>query len=165
MICCIHKCKINTHFQNSSMYHNTWSSPRCPLRSHSLLHSKNNSYSVGIGPIRDVELTWIFWSFFYPFVRCIEDRYRYYKIIFNTHLFSNVVFMTLNYVLYLILVKNPEKGTFWRYASVFPALTHSYKQQHHSTTLPLYHLYRANIEWQGFNRGQPIVVREIVTLM
>ena len=35
----------------------TGSSPRCPLRSHSLVNIKNNSYFVGIGPICDVELS------------------------------------------------------------------------------------------------------------
>ena len=48
-------------------------------------------------------------TYFFPFVRFIEDRSQYYKIFFNTHLFSNVVIMTLNYVLYPILVQNPEK--------------------------------------------------------
>ena len=38
----------------------TWSIPRRPLRSHSLVHSENNYYFLGIGPIRDVELTCIF---------------------------------------------------------------------------------------------------------
>ena len=37
-----------------------WYSPNRPLRSHSLVHSENNSYFVVIGPIRDVELTYIF---------------------------------------------------------------------------------------------------------
>ena len=42
----------------------TWSSPRCPLWSNSLVHSKNNSYFVIIGPIRYVDLTCIFDLFF-----------------------------------------------------------------------------------------------------
>ena len=37
-----------------------WSSPIFSLRSHSLVHSENNSYFVGLGPIRDVDLTYIF---------------------------------------------------------------------------------------------------------
>ena len=32
----------------------TWSIPICPLRSHALVYSENNSYFVGIGPIIDV---------------------------------------------------------------------------------------------------------------
>ena len=35
----------------------TGSRPIYPLRSHSLVHRENNSYFVGIGPIRDVELS------------------------------------------------------------------------------------------------------------
>ena len=60
----------------------TWYLPRCPLQSHSLVHSKNNSYFFGIGPICDADLTCIFWPFF-PFVRCIEDRSQYYNINFE----------------------------------------------------------------------------------
>ena len=38
----------------------TGSRPRFPLRSHSLVHSENNSYFLEIGPIRDIELICIF---------------------------------------------------------------------------------------------------------
>ena len=38
----------------------TWSRPRFNLRYNSLVHSKNNDYFVGMGPIRDIELTCIF---------------------------------------------------------------------------------------------------------
>ena len=38
----------------------TGSIPRCPLWYHSLVHSQKKSYFVGIGPICDVELTYIF---------------------------------------------------------------------------------------------------------
>ena len=41
--------------------HMVWSSPRCLLQSHYMVHSENNSYFVWIGPIRDLELTCIFW--------------------------------------------------------------------------------------------------------
>ena len=51
-------------------------------------------------------------TYFYPFVRCIEDRYQYYNIILNTNLFLNAVIITLNYVLYPILVQNSEKYSF-----------------------------------------------------
>ena len=40
------------------------SSPTFPLRSHSLVHSKNNSHFVGIGPICDIESTCIFCPIF-----------------------------------------------------------------------------------------------------
>ena len=86
-----------------------------------------------------------FSTHFFPFVRFIEDRYQWYKIIFNTNLFSNVVIMTLNYFLCPISAQNPDKCTFWRYMYISPASTHRDKQQHHSTTLPLYHLHTANI--------------------
>ena len=45
----------------------TGSIPRCPLQSHSMVHSENNSYFFGIGPIRDVDLTCRFRPGF-PFV-------------------------------------------------------------------------------------------------
>ena len=35
------------------------SRPRCSLQSHYLVHSENNSFFVGIVPIRDIELTCI----------------------------------------------------------------------------------------------------------
>ena len=38
----------------------TGSSTRCPLRSHSLVHSENNYYFVGIWPICDIELIYFF---------------------------------------------------------------------------------------------------------
>ena len=106
---------------------------------------QKHSYFVGIGPICDVEITCIFWPV-PPFVSCIKDRPHYYNINFNIHLFSNVVIMTLTYVLYPILVQNPEKCSFWRFISIYPASTHRNEQHHHSTILPSYHLYRANIE-------------------
>ena len=37
-----------------------WYSPRCTLRSHYLVHIKNNSYFVGMGPICDIEFKCIF---------------------------------------------------------------------------------------------------------
>ena len=64
----------------SSIY-KTWSSPRCPLQSHSLLYCKKKSYFFGIGLIPYVDLTCIFRPIF-PFVRCIEDRSQYYNMIF-----------------------------------------------------------------------------------
>ena len=89
----------------------TGSSPRCPLWYHSLVYSKNNCYFVRIGPIHDIDLTCTFRPFF-PFLQCIKDRYQYYMIMFNKHLFSNVVIMALNYILFPILVQNLEKCTF-----------------------------------------------------
>ena len=146
------------------MIHMTWSSPRCPLLSYFLVHSKNNSYFVVIWPIRDVELTCIF-EMFFPSVGCIEDRSQCYKIFFNTDLFLNVVFMTLNYFLCPILVQNPQKCTFWRYISIYPASTHSNKQHHHLMILPLYHLHTADIDRRGYIRGRTILVREIMTMI
>ena len=40
----------------------TWSRPRCPLRSHSLVCIENNLFNVGIGPILNKELEFIFRS-------------------------------------------------------------------------------------------------------
>ena len=87
---------FSTLTSHNNQQSKTGSSPRCPIWFHYLVNSKNNSYFVGIGPICDIELTCIFWLVFL-FVRCIKYRSQYYKIIFNTHLFSDVVIMTLNY--------------------------------------------------------------------
>ena len=43
----------------------TGSSPRCPLWSHYLVHIKNNSYFLGIGPIRDIDLICIYRPFYF----------------------------------------------------------------------------------------------------
>ena len=89
----------------------TCSRPRCPLRSYYMVHSEYNYYFLGILPILDVDLTYIFRPVF-PFVCFIEDRSQYYKVIFNTYMFSNIVIMTLNYVLCPISVQNSERCTF-----------------------------------------------------
>ena len=47
--------------------HVTWSIPICPLRSHSMIHSKNNSYFVRIWPIFDIELICLFWPVSFVF--------------------------------------------------------------------------------------------------
>ena len=39
----------------------TWSRPRCPLRSHYLVCTENHLFIVGIGPILNKELEFIFW--------------------------------------------------------------------------------------------------------
>ena len=54
---------------------------------------------------------------------------------------------------------------FWRYIYISPASTHSDDQQHHSTTILIYHLHTENIERWGYIRSWPIVVRYIVTLI
>ena len=145
-------------YYNMVTWYMTWSRPSFPLWYHYLVHSENNSYFVVIVPICDVEHTCIFWPVF-SFVHCIKDRYQYYTMIFITHLFSNVVIMTLNYVLCPILVKNLEKCTFWRYIYISHASTHSDDQQHHLTTLQLYHLHTENIEVCGSIRGRTIVAK------
>ena len=106
----------------------------------------------------------VYFNLFFSFVRCIEDRSQYYRIIFNTHLFSNVVIMTLNYVLCPILVHNPENSHF-ESIYVSPASTHINEKHHYYMTLPLYHLHTVNIEIRGSFRCWPIVVREILTLI
>ena len=113
----------------------------------------------------------LWWRSHMYFLTCLPPSYVVSKIglstirFFNSHLFSNVVIMTLNYVLCPILVQNPGKYTLWRYISIFSASTHINEQQHHSTTLLLYHLHTENIERQGSIRGRPIVVRDIITLI
>ena len=52
--------KLNWHIL--PMYR-TWSSPRYSLRSHSMVHSENNSFFIGIRPIHDLYLTCIFIPF------------------------------------------------------------------------------------------------------
>ena len=46
--------KFHYVVKNGNM-HLTGSSPRCPPRSNYLVHSKNNSYFIVIGPIRDID--------------------------------------------------------------------------------------------------------------
>ena len=43
-------------------WYTTWSIPRCPLRSHSLVCIENHLFIVGIGPIINKYLEFIFWS-------------------------------------------------------------------------------------------------------
>ena len=63
----IHHVYLYNLFHCSPFHHSysNRSSPRCPLRSHYLVHSENNSYFLGIGPIRDVDLTCIFRPLFF----------------------------------------------------------------------------------------------------
>ena len=80
---------------------------------------------------------------------CIKDGSYYYNINVNTHMFSNVVIMTLNYVLYPILVYNSEKCSFWSFIFIYPAPTNRDEQHHQSKIIPPYHLYRVNSERRG----------------
>ena len=64
--------------QRTREWWKTWSTPRCPLRSHYLVHRKKNSYFLGIGPILDVELTCMFRPIFL-IVYCTENRYQDYN--------------------------------------------------------------------------------------
>ena len=84
----------------------TGSSRRFPLQYHYLVHSKNNSYFVGIGPIRDIELICIFDLFF--LVSWIEDRSNYYKINFRFTSVFNFLIITFDYYLFHVLVQNME---------------------------------------------------------
>ena len=82
MLCfsCSH---CNTNLTMTNLWSNgpmTCSSPRRPLYSHSLVCSEDYLFIVGIGPIRDKNLTCIFFDKFLLFGSSIEDRYIYYKI-------------------------------------------------------------------------------------
>ena len=144
--------------------HVLWSSPRYLLRYHSLVHSKNNSYFVGIAPICDVELTCIFWPVF-TFVHCIEDSYQYYKIIFLIHICFQML-LSWHWIMFCALFWcRIWKCTFCRYIYNFPVSTHSDEQHHHLTTLPLYRLHTADIERLSSIRSWIIVVSEIANLI
>ena len=140
----------------------TCSRPRWPLRSHSMVHSekillfwnRTNSWCRSHMYIS---------TYFPPLYVVLKIGLSTITYIFNIHLFSNVVIMTLNYVLYPILVQNSKKCSFWRFISSYPASTHSDKQQHHSRILPSYHL--VTTKRQEFSRGQTVFVREIVNLI
>ena len=69
--------------------------PRYPLLSHTLLHIKNYLFIVGIGPIFDNELIFIF-RYVPFFVRSIEDRYKYYRI--NIRYTSVFDFFTISFI-------------------------------------------------------------------
>ena len=143
----------------------TWSIRRFPLQYHSLVHSKNNSYFLGIGPIRDIRFTCIFRPICFPLCVVSKIGLSTIRYFFNTHMFSNVVIMTLNYLLCHISVQNLENFTFCRYIYILPASTHSNKQRHYLTTLPLYHLHTSNIERRSLIGSFLIVVKEIATLI
>ena len=142
----------------------TWSSPRHPLRSHYLVHNEK------ILLCRNRTNSWCRAHMYIS--TCFFPLYVVSKIglstiieFFNTHLFSNVVIISLNYVFCPILVQDPEEWTFCWYISISLVSTHSADQQHHLMTIPLYHPHTANIERQSYTRSPPIVVREIATLI
>ena len=88
---------------------------------------------------------------------------------FNTHLFSNVVIMTLNYFLCPISVHDLNNVHFVG-IYIFPLHQHTVTsnntiRQKHSTKILLYHHHKGNIERRSSIRGWPIVVREIATLI
>ena len=83
----------------------TWSRPRCPLRYHSLVHSKKIVF------FRNRTNSWCrahmyIWTCFSPL--CVLSKIGISTIIYilNTHMFSNIVIMTLNYFMSTILVQN-----------------------------------------------------------
>ena len=67
------------HCDWTIMCQQTFSSPRHPLRYHYLVCSENYLFIIGIGPIRDKYLIFIFDMFLF-FASLIEDRSKYYKI-------------------------------------------------------------------------------------
>ena len=79
----------------------------CYLQSHSLVHSENNSYFVGIGPICDIDLICVF-HLLLLFVCWIEDRSKYYKINFKYTSVFNFFMMIFNYDFCRVLVQNLE---------------------------------------------------------
>ena len=110
------------------------------------------------------------------FLTCFSTLYVVWKIglsniryFFNTHLFSNDVIMTLNYVLCHISVQNLENAHF---VGIYIYSLHQHTstinstiQWNHLTTLPLYHLHTANIGRRISIRGWLITVRDIATLI
>ena len=107
----------------------------------------------------------VFFYMFPPFVRCIKDRSHYYKIVFK----YTSVFNFFNHDIELCFVPyfSAESGKIYilKVHISFSCINTQYNQQHHSMTLPLYHLHTAKIEICGYIRGGTIVVREIVTLI
>ena len=71
----------------------TCSSPRCPLRSHSLVCSKNHLFIVGIGPICNSSN--LFFNMIDLIVRSFYVRWQYY----NIHLW----YTSFEYYLYYIV--------------------------------------------------------------
>ena len=60
-------------------YYQTWSSPRCHLRSHSLIYIKNHLSFIGIGKILNKELKYII-DLIALIVHTFIARYHYYTI-------------------------------------------------------------------------------------
>ena len=133
----------------------TGSSPRCSLWFHSLMHSQKSLL------YRNRTNSWYRTHMY--FLTCFFPLYVASKISFNTHLFSYVVIMTLNYDVCPIPVQNMESCTFCRNISIFPASAHSGKQHHNLTTLPLYQTHTGNTERRCLIGSWIIVVREIAT--
>ena len=83
----------------------TGSSPRCPLKYHSLVCIKNYLFCVGIGPISDIELICIFWIVFCLYV-IFKTGISTIRSFFDTHLFSTIVIMTFDYNVFCVSVQN-----------------------------------------------------------
>ena len=64
-------------------------------------------------------------KYFFPLYVVSKICLSTVRLNFKTHLFSNVDIMTLNYILYLILVQNPGKCSFRMIIYIFPASTHN----------------------------------------
>ena len=84
--------------------------PRYPLLSHTLLHIKNYLFIVGIGPIFDNELIFIF-RYVPFFVRSIEDRYKYYRI--NIRYTSVFDFFTISFITMLAMFRCIHRNIFY----------------------------------------------------
>ena len=78
-----------------ALYSMMGSSPRRPLLPHTLVCIENYLFIVGIGPIRDEQLIFIFR--FIPFVHTFyEDSYKYYNI--NIRYTSVLEFSTMSFI-------------------------------------------------------------------
>ena len=124
----------------------TWSIPIRPLQYHSLVHSNNNSYFFLMESILDVKLTCIFLP-----VSPLCTLYRRQFSVLQHKFLIHICFLMLlwwHWIMFCTLFWCRIR--FLRFISTFPTSTYIDEQQHHSTTLPSYHLYRDNIEQQGF---------------
>ena len=98
-------CRYFTH--RRMIVHKTGYIPRCSLCSHSLVHSKNNSWFLGIQPLLDQDLIKLFlwWYLFSTFYFSMDKVLLYIYVIYTRYEIINYfifvsmkIYFWLNYI-------------------------------------------------------------------
>ena len=96
-----------------------------------------------------MQISHAFFDLFFTFVRSTKDRSNYYNTIFQQASVFKCCYRDIEICFVPYFGAEYGKMLILKLYIYFPASTHSDEQQHHSTTLPSYHLYIANIVRQG----------------